>query len=168
MPCAVFAWEAILCIFRDIVYTGSSSSRNNGQGGIAWNLFTMKAILEDLQQRVFFTWNRFLPTRHSAHPISVLILRPREIQALRSQNYDTKMLHHNAVKGVDDALPCHRTGIDRHNIRKLATQINWKKKNKNAARRKKISTPEYQVYNNVHYRVLARTCKVFTFARIIH
>ena len=76
---------------------------------------------------VFFTLNRsfyFLLVDIQAHPVSTLILRPREIQALRSQNYDTKMLHHNAVKGVDDALPCHRTGIDRHNIRKLATQIN--------------------------------------------
>ena len=32
---------------------------------------------------------RVLPVDIAAHPVSVLILRPREAQALRSQNYDT-------------------------------------------------------------------------------
>ena len=78
--------------------------------------------------------------RYPAHPVSVLILHPnisnrREIlvQAL----YDTLILvvtrirtiqrhfvgHRNAVKGAGNAMPCHRTGCDRHNIRTPATQI---------------------------------------------
>ena len=58
----------------------------------------------------------------------MLILRPREIQAreiqaLRSQNYDTEMLplvHRNAVKGVDNAIPCHRTAYDRNKRAQVA------------------------------------------------
>ena len=66
----------------------------------------------------------FLCTRrHPAYPVSVLTFRPREILALWSQNHDTEIIHRNAVKGVDNAMPCHRTGYDRHNIRSPATQI---------------------------------------------
>ena len=65
---------------------------------------------------------RVLSTRrHPANPMSVLILRPREIQALV-----TKLRHRDATskccKGVDNAMPYHRTGYDRHAIRTPATQ----------------------------------------------
>ena len=61
--------------------------------------------------------------RHPAHPVSVLILRPMQTQALWSQNYDTEIPHRNAVKGVDNnavkgidnAMLCHRTGHNRDN-----------------------------------------------------
>ena len=36
--------------------------------------------------------------------MSVLI-HPREIRALRSRNYDTEILHRNAVNGVNNAMP---------------------------------------------------------------
>ena len=57
--------------------------------------------------------------------MSVLIRHPREIQALWSQNYDTEILHRNTVKEVDIAMPCHRSGYDRHKIRTPATQIHY-------------------------------------------
>ena len=91
---------------------------------------------------VFFTLRKpfsFYPCASSItpHPVSVLILHPihREIQALWSQNYDTEITHGNAVKGVDNAMPCHRTysGYDRHNIRKTKkgeTNKKGKKKKK--------------------------------------
>ena len=34
----------------------------------------------------------------------------------------------NAVKGVDNAMPCHRTGYDRYKIRTPATQILYNEK----------------------------------------
>ena len=34
-----------------------------------------------------------------------------------------RRLHRNAVQGVDNAMPFHRTGYDRRNIRTPATQI---------------------------------------------
>ena len=54
--------------------------------------------------------------RHPAHPVSMLILHPRQIQALWSQNYGTEILRRNAAKGVANAMLCHRTGYDRHNM----------------------------------------------------
>ena len=42
---------------------------------------------------------------------------------LWSQNYATEILHRNAAKGVDNAMPCHRTGDDKHNTRTPATQV---------------------------------------------
>ena len=41
----------------------------------------------------------------AAHPVSVLIPRPEEMRALRSQNYDTEILHRKAVKEAD-GLTC--------------------------------------------------------------
>ena len=55
--------------------------------------------------------------RHPAHPVSVLVLHSKGLQALWSL-YDTEMImHRNAVKGVDNAMPCHR------NVRNPATQV---------------------------------------------
>ena len=56
--------------------------------------------------------------RHPAHPVSVLILHPTrgKIQALWSQNYDTETLHIVVQFSiVDNAIPFHRAGYDRHN-----------------------------------------------------
>ena len=33
----------------------------------------------------------------------------------------------NAVKGIDNAMPCHCIGYGRHNIRTPATQLHWKR-----------------------------------------
>ena len=54
--------------------------------------------------------------RHPAHPVSVPILPPREIQALWSQNHDTEILHTNVVSRVGNGMTCRRTGYDRYGI----------------------------------------------------
>ena len=60
--------------------------------------------------------------------MSVLTLHPKEIQALSSQNYDTRdtyyLVHRNAAKGVGNAMLCQHTGYARHNIRMVAQPCN--------------------------------------------
>ena len=55
------------------------------------------------------------------------VLRRNYRQALWSQNYDTEMRHRNTtlVKGVDNAMSCHRTGYDRQNIRTPTCDSLW-------------------------------------------
>lgn len=48
--------------------------------------------------------------QHPANPKSVLIDHPRD--NLWSPNYDSDILHHIAVKGVDYSMPWHRTRHD--------------------------------------------------------
>ena len=81
---------------------------------------------------VFFTLNRSSTRRHPAHPVSVLILHPRNISSVVT-SYDTEIMHRNAF---DNAMSCPSTGYDRHNIHTSATGIHWKReyeinKNKN-------------------------------------
>ena len=81
--------------------------------------------------------------RHLAHPVSVLILPPREIQALWSENHDTEILHCNAVSRVDNAMSCHRTGYDRYDIQMLAILDASKgRKTKGTKKQKKQINPE--------------------------
>ena len=61
--------------------------------------------------------------RHPAHPVSVAILLPREIQALWSQNHDTEILHTNVVSRVGNGMTCRRTGYDTYGIQMLAIQM---------------------------------------------
>ena len=66
----------------------------------------------------------FLSTRrHPAHPVSALILHPRELQALWSQNYGTgsyvvpgRHQYYNAMLRI-------LLGYDRHNIHTPVTPI---------------------------------------------
>ena len=56
--------------------------------------------------------------RHPAHLVFVLILHPSEMQIC---GHKTTMRRYyivmQYVKGVDNAMPCHLTGYDRHIIR---------------------------------------------------
>ena len=86
---------------------------------------------------VFFTLNRSSTRRHPAHPVSVLILRPREISSVVT-SYDTEIMYRNAF---DNAMSCPSTGYDRHNIHTSATEIHWKREceiNKNKIKNKII------------------------------
>ena len=68
---------------------------------------------------MFFTIIRFfLPVdiQHNQCPSRFFNPINREVQTLWSQNYDTEILHCCAVLRVDNAMPCHRTGYDRHGI----------------------------------------------------
>ena len=57
--------------------------------------------------------------RHAAHPLSSLILHPREIQAQWSQNYNT------GSDVLDSSIHCHAIVLDydRHHIHTPATPI---------------------------------------------
>ena len=72
---------------------------------------------------MFFTSNRLFLHVHAQHTrVSVLILHPREMQALWSQK---RRLHCNAVRGADNAMPCRRTVCNKHNICTIADQVYW-------------------------------------------
>ena len=69
-------------------------------------------------QTVQHTWcvcssqRAVLPTRqHPAGLVPVFIIRFREIQAMWPQNFDTDILHRNAVQGVYNAT-CHASNPD--------------------------------------------------------
>ena len=77
----------------------------------------------------------------------------------------TETLHRDAIKGVDNAMPCHRTGYGRHNIRAPATRIdtlkerkagrqrkNMKRERKNARKRKVILRSRLLPLNTVWRR----------------
>ena len=56
----------------------------------------------------------------------------RDTSSLWSQNYDTErhcIAPGNAVRSVDNAVPCHRTGYDKHNVRTPTAQMVWKRGN---------------------------------------
>ena len=76
--------------------------------------------------------------RHPAHLVFVLILHPSEMQIC---GHKTTMRRYyivmQYVKGVDNAMPCHLTGYDRHIIRTPATQIRWRREKRKTTRKKK-------------------------------
>ena len=56
--------------------------------------------------RLFFTWKCFFYLSHLAHPVSVPILAPREIQSPWSQNHDPEILRTDVVCRVDNGMTC--------------------------------------------------------------
>ena len=55
---------------------------------------------------LFFTWNRSFYLSHLAHPVSVPIVAPRDIQSPWSQNHDTEIPHTDVVCRVHNVMPC--------------------------------------------------------------
>ena len=92
----------------------------------------MKACTAVVCVCVFFTLNRSSTRRHTAHPVSVLILHPRKISSVVT-SYDTEIMHRNAF---DNAMSCPSTGYDRHNIHTSATEIHWKREIRNKQKQK--------------------------------
>ena len=60
---------------------------------------------------VVFALNRSFFSTTSVHPVSALILHPREIQALWSQNYDTGSYHTLYQVDSSSTMPCHCAGL---------------------------------------------------------
>ena len=57
----------------------------------------------------------FLPIDIQHNQCPCRFFNPREIQVMWSQNYATEILRY-AANRVDNAMPCHPTGYDRHGI----------------------------------------------------
>ena len=87
--------------------------------------------------------SRFLCTRRHPAYLSIVpvpIFHPiiegyKLFGRLNQHDTDILPVHRNAEKGVGNAMPCHRTGHDRHNIRTLATEIHLRER-KNQRQRK--------------------------------
>ncbi|CAM9528495.1 unnamed protein product [Laminaria digitata] len=78
---------------------------------LVWSAFHLSCSLFVLSTR-----------RHPAHPVPVLLLHPREIEGVWLQITRQRWYVHNAERRVDNAMPCQRTGCDKHNIHEPANQ----------------------------------------------
>ena len=51
---------------------------------------------------------------------------------------DTTAVHRNAVKGVDNAMPCHRSEYGKHNIRNASTPDSLKERKHEVIRSREV------------------------------
>ena len=130
-------WHRVDCLLSAlsvVVYRPRSCNlcRMMYQHGHCWSAECAGCVLVGIPVEYVCVFSHkavFSTRRHPAQPMSVPALQPYNRKGTNYRYVVTKQrltdttryqVCRNAVGRVDDAMPCHRTEYDRHNIRILA------------------------------------------------